>query len=137
MSDFTKLAGMRLLKWILPVVAILCAVLSLVLGGLIAGMMEFFLSNYNIYPTENHKIFGSIVIFTSRFSIYLCYKIVVKERGILVFHISLCVGKGRIRRMLSVPVLTIASRSIPIPTPPVGGSPYAISSTYDQSCSSS
>jgi len=74
---------MRLLKWILPVVAILCAALSLVLGGLIAGILEVFLSNYNIYPTENRKIFGSIVIFTSLFSIYLCYKIVVKVGYVL------------------------------------------------------
>ena len=75
---FTKIARMRMFKNILPVVAILGAALSLVIGGLIAGVLEFFLSNYGIYPTENRKIFGSIVIFTSIISIYICYKAVVK-----------------------------------------------------------
>ena len=80
MNAFAK---MEVFRWVLPIVAVLCAALSLVLGGLIAGILELFLSNYDIYPTENRKIFGSIVIFTSIFSIYLCYKIVVKTGNIL------------------------------------------------------
>ena len=83
MDISTKIARMRLFKHVLPVVAVICAALSLVLGGLIAGILELFLSNYGIYPTENRKIFGSIAIFTSIFSIYLCYKIVVKAGYLL------------------------------------------------------
>src|SRR5690606_19386141 len=41
-------------------------------------------------------------------------------------HSGRSVGKSITSRMLGVPVRYMKSRSIPIPTPPIGGIPYSI-----------